>query len=164
MKKKLPIGLRLNNPLNIRPSKEKWQGQVGVYRRNKGDEFCVFESMEYGYRAAFRLIHTYITKYKLCTPRDIINRWAPPSDGNDTSAYIKRVCKDSEVDADAYLFPQEFPLISIDFVKAMAEVECGCKVDVEPIYRGFYLAFPNLKVRGMDIPDYLGILPKGGES
>ena len=53
-KKQLPRGLRNNNPLNIRKGAQRWQGQTG----NDG-AFCIFESMEYGYRAAFRLLHTY---------------------------------------------------------------------------------------------------------
>ena len=63
--KKLPRGLRNNNPLNIRKGAQRWQGQTG----NDG-AFCIFESMEYGYRAAFRLLHTYNTKYKIYSVRE----------------------------------------------------------------------------------------------
>ena len=53
--------------------------------------FCQFETMEYGWRAAFYLLtRTYYHKYRLYTIRDIISRWAPPSE-NDTGAYIQNV-------------------------------------------------------------------------
>jgi hypothetical protein len=56
--------LRNNNPLNIRKGGQPWQGQTG----NDG-AFCIFESMEYGYRAAFRLLRTYNIKYKIFSLR-----------------------------------------------------------------------------------------------
>ena len=49
MAKKIPLGLRNNNPLNIVNSQSfKWLGQTG-----KVGGFCTFASMAYGYRAAF---------------------------------------------------------------------------------------------------------------
>lgn len=81
----MPLGIRNNNPGNIRPSeKYTWAGAVGV---NKG--FVVFESIEYGLRAlAMDLINKQLRG--LDTVRRIIDTYAPPSE-NDTDAYIKAV-------------------------------------------------------------------------
>lgn len=80
------IALRNNNPCNIRySSKNDWKGQIGS---DKG--FCVFANMSYGYRAAMKLVQSYIKK-GYDTVGDIISRWAPPSE-NDTKAYISNVC------------------------------------------------------------------------
>ena len=50
----LPRGIRNNNPLNIRKSKDQWQGM----RREQTDSaFCQFENLAYGWRAAFKLLY-----------------------------------------------------------------------------------------------------------
>ena len=93
---KLPRGLRNNNPLNIRRSKDKWQG-LKTLQEDK--EFFQFTEMKYGWRAAFRLLcHTYYGKYKLRTIRDIIYRWAPPNE-NGTLAYIRSVAERTGISA-----------------------------------------------------------------
>ena len=55
--------------------------------------FCQFESMEYGWRAAFWLLtRTYYHTYRLFTIRAIVSKWAPPHENN-TKAYIANVSK-----------------------------------------------------------------------
>ena len=79
------LGMRNNNPLNIRFSKSNnWKGQSG---ENKG--FCVFETRKYGYRAAFINLRSY-SKRGLNTIEKIIMSWAPPVENN-TESYIKYV-------------------------------------------------------------------------
>ncbi len=61
----LPRGIRNNNPLNIRRSKDKWKGLRAV---QADAQFCQFETLEYGWRAAFYLLtRTYYHKYRLST-------------------------------------------------------------------------------------------------
>ena len=80
-----PLGLRNNNPLNIRFSpKSNWVGQTGS---NKG--FCVFDTLEHGFRAALKLLNNYIRQGYDTIPK-IIARWAPESENN-TKAYIDTV-------------------------------------------------------------------------
>lgn len=56
--KNTPRGLRNNNPLNIRRSADLWQG----LRKEQSDpEFFQFESIAWGYRAAFVVLRTYRT-------------------------------------------------------------------------------------------------------
>ena len=79
-------GQRNHNPLNIRRSdRTRWMGQKA---RQTDREFVQFQSDLFGLRAAFRILRTYLCLYGLCTLRQVICRWAPPEDGNNTDAYI----------------------------------------------------------------------------
>ena len=85
-----PRGIRNCNPLNIRRSKDKWKGMSA---QQADASFCQFESMEWGWRAAFWLLtRTYYHKYRLYTIRTIIQKWAPPNENN-TKAYIDNVSR-----------------------------------------------------------------------
>ena len=86
----LPRGIRNNNPLNIRRSKDQWQG---LRAQQTDSQFCQFETLEYGWRAAFYLLtRTYYHKYRLFTIRAIVNKWAPPNE-NLTATYIENVSR-----------------------------------------------------------------------
>ena len=86
----LPRGIRNNNPLNIRRGKDQWQG---LRAQQTDASFCQFESLDYGWRAAFYLLtRTYYHKYRLYTIRMIISKWAPPQE-NLTATYIENVCR-----------------------------------------------------------------------
>ena len=68
-------GLRNNNPLNIvKSEKINWQGEV---KPSTDPNFAQFETLEYGLRAAFKLLRTYYTKHGCTTIRQIVSRWAP---------------------------------------------------------------------------------------
>ena len=122
--KKTPRGIRNNNPLNIRRTPtSSWKGM----RDEQSDKsFCQFKSMAYGFRAAFVLLKLYYTQHKLRTIRQIINRWAPSSDNNNTEAYIARVCADCCITSDQPLrYLTDDPRTWLDIVAAMADVESG---------------------------------------
>ena len=73
------------NPLNIRYSKSvKWQKQTGMF---KG--FVRFESFQWGYRAAVKILRSYHLR-GIRSIGAIIGTWAPSSE-NDTKAYTKTV-------------------------------------------------------------------------
>lgn len=78
-------GSRNNNPGNIRISDNNWEGQVG-----DDGEFVRFASPEHGVRALGKNLITYRNK-GVVTINQIISRWAPKKDGNDTEGYIKFV-------------------------------------------------------------------------
>ena len=84
-------GIRNNNPLNIRHSADQWQG---ARAQQTDPSFVQFESMVYGYRAAWKVLETYwnhFTGHGLAfNVRTIISRWAPPKE-NDTENYIRTV-------------------------------------------------------------------------
>ncbi|EGW2953561.1 hypothetical protein CPE94_20655 [Salmonella enterica] len=80
-------GIRNNNPGNLEYSKTNpWVGQTGDDGR-----FAKFETPEHGIRALGRNLLSY-QRQGIDTVNDIINRWAPPSDNNNTEAYIQAVC------------------------------------------------------------------------
>ncbi|EAN7682871.1 hypothetical protein ELU27_00990 [Salmonella enterica] len=80
-------GIRNNNPGNLEFSKTNpWVGQTGDDGR-----FAKFETPEHGIRALGRNLLSY-QRQGIDTVSDIINRWAPPSDNNNTEAYIQAVC------------------------------------------------------------------------
>lgn len=122
-KSKLPRGIRNNNPLNIRKGKVKWMGEV-LYLEGVPVErdFCQFESMEYGWRAAFILLRKYIKTYKCNTVRKIISRWAPENE-NYTETYIKYVSNKVAEGADEEITAESPALLLI--AAGMCEMENG---------------------------------------
>ena len=132
-------GIRNNNPLNIRKSKDKWQG---LREKQTDAAFFQFQTMAYGWRAAFRLLcYTYYNKYKLRTIKSIISRWAPPNE-NRTASYIKHVSESSGVGADDPLGdPQSHPAQWMLIAMSMAIVECGTtQLDYLSMLKGWQLA------------------------
>ena len=137
----LPRGIRNNNPLNIRLSKARWQGQVLPSGSGEG-VFCQFESMAWGWRAAFYLLtRTYYHTHRLYTIRGIISRWAPPQDHNNTEAYIRNVCKRTGIGPDEPLgIPSQQPARWMMLGMAMAIQENGTdSLDYFAMLRGWEL-------------------------
>ena len=113
---KEPRGIRNNNPLNIRRNPaNQWQGLRPV----QADKlFCQFKAMKWGLRAAIRLMENYIRRGAQ-TPRQIISRWAPPSENN-TQGYITQACQRAGLDPD---FPVLFWADSKKLLRAMCWIE-----------------------------------------
>lgn len=132
IEKKIPRGIRNNNPLNIRKG-NNWQGENKV---QTDASFEQFESMTYGLRAGFKILKNYMSGYggrvaPLQCVADIIGRWAPPNENN-TKAYMTSVC------ALTGLHPREHISFSdrnkmIALVDAMCRVECGQPVSIDLI-------------------------------
>ena len=132
----LPRGIRNNNPLNIRRSKDKWKGLRAV---QADAQFCQFESLEYGWRAAFYLLtRTYYHKYRLYTIRAIISKWAPPCENN-SKAYVENVSRLTGIDPDEPIgIPSESPARWIALGMAMAIQENGFEsLDYFAMLRGW---------------------------
>lgn len=109
-------GIRNNNPANIRRGCA-WKG---LTEKQTDKEFCQFISMTWGVRALLVTLRTYVVKHKLHTIPQIIERWAPPQDGNATNRYIEFVEKAiKEVDA-----PITLTLQAIDFLPRYQHSEC----------------------------------------
>ena len=134
----MSLGQRNNNPLNIRRiAGTRWIGQQPLSNsplKGEDREFVRFISIEYGLRAAFVLLHTYSTKYKLNCIRDIVSRWAPPTENN-TEQYIRNVCQWTGFGGLERLTEDKWPKL----VQAMARQECGAVLDEAVIQRGFRL-------------------------
>jgi hypothetical protein len=93
--RRLPLGWRLCNPLNIRYTCINWIG-LSVIPEVQG--FCQFVNFYYGWRAAIMIITETYRRRGWNTLAKIISFWAPPEDGNDTARYIAFVSRYSGVD------------------------------------------------------------------
>lgn len=92
-----------NNPGNIRfDPNNLWRGLDNPTADEHG--FARFTAMHYGVRALAKTLLTYQDIHGLKTVREIIGRWAPPADHNDTEAYAAdvaarcRVSPDDQID------------------------------------------------------------------
>lgn len=127
-------GYRNNNPCNIRISTDVFQGEV----RPSGDKaFKQFETMAYGYRAAFKVLRTYINNYNCDTIRKIISRWAPKSE-NHTENYIKVVSERSGIPENDTVYADNREMM-VRIVAAMSYVENGREAEMADVIRGWEL-------------------------
>ena len=127
-------GLRNCNPGNIRQSRSNFKGEV---RPSRDSAFKQFESMAYGYRAMFVLLNSYHKRYGLTTIREMISRWAPPSE-NFTEGYIRFVSERSGIAADVEVDSRsERDMVPI--VAAMSEIENGAKAVMADVHEGWAL-------------------------
>ena len=133
-KKRETRGMRNNNLLNIRISTDKFQGEV---QPSQDKEFKQFETAAYGYRAAFRILRTYINNYKCDTIRKIISRWAPKSE-NHTENYIKVVSERSGIPENDRVYADNREMM-IRVVAAMSYVENGREAEMCDVIRGWEL-------------------------
>lgn len=134
----IPRGIRNNNPLNIRRSKDKWKGMRAL---QSDAQFVQFESLEWGWRAAFYLLtRTYYHKYRLFTIRAIVTKWAPAIENN-TKAYIANVSRLTGIGPDEPIgIPSERPARWMMVGVAMAIQENGIEsLDYFAMMRGWEL-------------------------
>lgn len=102
--KSRPLNERNNNPLNIRANDIQWDGKVG-----ESGGFVKFESVEYGFRAAAKLLANYSRLYGINTVRTIIERWAPPEDDNHTENYIGFIARNMNLSGDSVVTAEMYP-------------------------------------------------------
>ena len=113
----LPLGLRQNNPGNIRPG----AGFIGETGQSGG--YAEFGSEEEGLRALARLLGTYSDKHGINTLRGFTSRYAPRSDNRDSfDNYVSYLSDRLGMDPD-----QEFDLKSMrgDLIPAIVGFEQG---------------------------------------
>lgn len=127
-------GLRNNNPGNIRHSRVRYKGEV---RPSRDPDFKEFSTMAYGYRAVFVLLDTYRSRYGLNTIRQMLNRYAPPTE-NFTEGYVRFVADYAGVMPDEVVDTHsEKDMIPI--VAAMSKIENGVAANIADVERGWEL-------------------------
>ncbi len=141
----LPLGLRNNNPGNLRPlpGNTTWQGEIDPDRVNN---FSRFQNIGYGLRAMITDITGDIVNDKQNTLRKLITAYAPPSENN-TAAYINAVANytglapDTRINADR-------PTIE-KIIRAKMNVELtpahAARVSQADINEAFSLLSPQVK-------------------
>lgn len=83
-------GLRNNNPGNLKHGSD-WKGLTA---EQTDRDFCQFTSVVYGIRALYKTLCTYFHTHNIRSIEQIIHRYAPPSDKNNTERYINAVCNE----------------------------------------------------------------------
>lgn len=142
MTRKMSRGLRNLNPGNIRRGSFRYKGE----RAESSDAaFRQFESIEWGYRAMFVLLHTYAVKHGCRTLRDMINRYAPPSENN-TEGYIRRVADATHLLPDEPIFTTDAAVMTA-VVAAMSEVENGVAANMSDIWSGWRLFIADFELK-----------------
>ena len=131
---KISRGLRNNNPGNIRLGSFKYKGEKA---KSSDSAFRQFESVEWGYRAMFVLLHTYATKHNCRTLREMINRYAPPTE-NFTDGYIRCVTNATHLSADEPISTTDGATMTA-IVAAMSAVENGVAADMSAVWQGWKL-------------------------
>lgn len=123
----------MNNPCCIRISSDRFDGEVVP---SSDSSFKEFKAVEYGYRAVFKILYTYYSKYGLNTISLLINRWAPDNE-NDTSSYVKTVSSFSGIPPTKALSFGKGEMTAI--VAAMSHVENGKEADMDDVEKGWDL-------------------------
>ena len=134
MIKRVSRGLRNNNPGNIRLGSFRYKGEKA---KSSDRAFRQFESIEWGYRAVFVLLHTYAVKHGCSTLREIINRYAPPIE-NHTENYIRRVAHATHLLPDEVISTTDGAVMTA-VVAAMSGVGNGVVANMSDIWRGWEL-------------------------
>lgn len=114
-----------NNPGNIRASSIQWGGET----TKAGDVFESFGTVQDGIKAMYSNLQAYKLKHGLTTIRGIITRWAPPTDNNDTEAYIKTVSDAIGVAPDIILNENDYK----NLIAAMSRVENNTVVSASQV-------------------------------
>ncbi len=134
--------MRNNNPGNIRHSASRFRGERA---ESRDKSFKEFRSLAWGYRAIFVILNTYHTKYGLTTIREMITRWAPPSE-NKTDIYVETVARRAMLDADTPIDTRQ-RVVMLPFVAQIAYVENGAAPDWAYIERGWDLFVSDFEER-----------------
>ena len=115
------MSLIYNNPGNIRPG-EDYAGETGeFYTALDGSKYVIFDSPEMGLRALFVDLRSKITQFNGDIDQ-IVNKYAPPTDGNPTTKYASfvknKMGKDVVTEAD--LPDLVFAFVSFENKKSVA--------------------------------------------
>jgi hypothetical protein len=115
-----PRGIRNNNPGNIRHSKVCWVGEADD---QPDPDFVTFCAPEYGIRAICKTLLSYQSDDRCRTLRQLISRWAPPSE-NDTDSYLAAVSRACGLGPDAAVGVRQAAVMT-PLVEAIIRQETG---------------------------------------
>ena len=137
----MALGMKLNNPGNIRKSGTTYNGEVAS---NNGG-FKQFSDMKYGVRAMASLLWHYIHSSGYDTINKIIHVYAPSSDGNNPDSYANLVANQSGITADQQLSTVDFEAgitgesNIVKIMREMIRVEQGQYINESDLSDGYSL-------------------------
>ena len=138
----MSLGLKLNNPGDIRCSNIMWLGKVAPSRN---PDFETFDCIENGIRAVGVTLLTYFNVHGLKTLREMANRYAPPSENN-TTIYVETLADRTGFDPDYPLsFPNDLEAVVASFLDAEQGHEVS-QITPEQISEGVKRAIASEKV------------------
>lgn len=133
----VPLTIATNNPGALRYSGQGWRGEIGPSERGVGGSFSVFDTAVNGARAQLKLMQNHISGRSGAPggPHNTIQKllyvWAPPAGNsggvryeNSTESYIGHVVRDTGIDRNAILNPND-PAQMVYIARAMAAYEAG---------------------------------------
>lgn len=131
-------GERNNNPTNIRRGGIHWFGESDA---QTDPDFVVFVGMEYGIRAAAKVLQSYGDR-GISSLGEIVATWAPSSE-NDTQAYVADVSARTGFDQGEKLdLKDQETLVSL--IRALIWHENGeCSVSDQTLVCGVDMALPG---------------------
>lgn len=150
-----PLGLRNNNPGNIRADGTQWEGMVG---QNGG--FVQFASPEAGVRAATVNLRNSILLHGRSSLQDVIGAWAPPSE-NDTPGYVQDVANRTGLPATSPLDPNNAGQMKSVVSAIFAHENGGQMPSAGAIDTGVNAAFGGKKLPSYTPPDGNYNVPTG---
>jgi hypothetical protein len=129
-------GFRNHNPCNVRPCPlpDVWKGQGSIDNNEPDPPYSQFEDtldengiMQeadfWGLRAGARNFESYQSKDGCATLRAIIYRHAPPTDNNDTVAYLAAVSQSLGINPDETISLENAPELTLDLMKSVIHEE-----------------------------------------
>lgn len=131
-------GMRNNNPLNVKYNiHNRW---IGMEEPDK-DGFCTFYKLEYGIRAAMKIIVRYQQHYNIHRVADLIARWSP-----DGKTIVKNYTSFVEKFVGSTTFDVMNEYSMTDLVTAMALFECGTEAQIKSDARMVYIHYFKGKI------------------
>ena len=134
----LSIAEAANNPMSIRQYDQDWEGETGTYSSKDSGDFVKYDSPEYSFRAADRILRTGKRKYGADTLQKALTRYAPPKGDagytNPTQQYIDYVSQQSGIDPNEPL-DFEDPVTRSRLVAPMAFFESNTVITPEQVRR-----------------------------
>lgn len=137
----LPLGLRNNNPGNLRPlpGGTTWKGEI---QRDTVNNFSRFSDVAWGLRAMITDITGDIVNDGQNTIRKLVTAYAPPGDNNNTEAYIASVAATMGISPNQVLTANRETIERL--VKAKLKVELGASSAAKITQQDINEAFDRL--------------------
>ncbi|MEZ9523405.1 virion protein [Enterovibrio norvegicus] len=129
-----PMGVRNNNPLNIRKGND-WKGEVEPdHNRN----YEAFSHVKYGFRAGARILYSY-NRRGLHTIQQIVDVFAPHGDNNDPTHYANMVSKWTGIAKNVPVNVNDADTVA-KLLQAMGRMEVGRTYPFDTVLEGVQMA------------------------